>query len=538
MLAKERLHTRSRTGAPQRYVPRFSTQAGHLAPGSKPWTRADSISTAIISSLAILTRFIRLGAITDEGTPVFDEKHYVPQAFDILESTSNPLVGGIELNPGFGLVVHPPLAKQLIALGEFLFGYSPWGWRVINACIGVGVVLLIMAITRRLSNSTFAASIAGVIAVCDGVLLVTSRFGMLDIIQVFFVLCAAYCFLRDAQQQDAAYSNAYASRANIPTLGFRIGFRWWRFACGISLGLSLSVKWSGLYYMAFFGMLAVALDAFRRHRGQAKRPILGAIGLDAFPAFASLVLLPVAVYLLSWRSWFDSETSVYRHALSDGTIAADSFLQRLPEAIAGFVYYHTSVLQFHSTLTNANGHHHPWESKPLSWLVAGRPVLYYSNTDVACAAGKCQQMLFLFGTPAIWWMTIPVLLWAAYSLIVRRQVQYLLPFVAFMAGFVPWLLNYDRQMYFFYAAVLVPFTIVLLALSCHEAANASTGWLSRGRRYRLMPRCLALCSNGQRLVLCYLSLVVAAFVYFLPILYGILIPGTWYSQLMWLPSWY
>lgn len=538
MPVKERLPSRSRTNAPRRYVPQFATSAGQLAPRVKPWTKSDSLSTAFIAALAILTRFIGLGAITDHGTPVFDEKHYVPQAFDIVESTQDPIIGGIELNPGFGLVVHPPLAKQLIALGEFLFGYSPIGWRITNAIIGVLVVLLVMAITRRLSQSTFAASVAGLLAVCDGVLLVTSRFGMLDIIQVFFVLCAAYCLLRDTQQQDAAVLQAYANRLSIPSLGFRIGFRWWRFACGIALGLSLSVKWSGLYYMAFFGLLAVALDAFRRHRVHARRPILGAIGLDAFPAFASLVLLPIGVYLFSWRAWFTHETSVYRHALSDGTIAPDSPLHHLPEAIAGFVYYHASVLEFHATLTNANGHHHPWESKPLSWLVAGRPVLYFSNTDVECAAGKCQQMLFLFGTPPIWWMTVPVLLWAAYSLAFRRKPQYMHPFVAFMAGFLPWLVNYDRQMYFFYAAVLVPFTIVLIALSCQELTTAASGWLAQRRRYRIMPKRWPLLNNGQFIVVCYLALVVAAFVYFLPILYGVLIPSTWFSQLMWLPSWY
>ena len=62
--------------------------------------------------VAASVRFAGLGSPTDGGTPVFDEKHYVPQAWQMLRN------GGVEDNPGFELVVHPPLGKQLIALGE------------------------------------------------------------------------------------------------------------------------------------------------------------------------------------------------------------------------------------------------------------------------------------------------------------------------------------------------------------------------------------------------------------------------------------
>ena len=98
-------------------------------------------------SIALLGGVIRmwnLGLPTDKGTPVFDEKHYVPQAAQALRN------GGYEDNPGYELVVHPPLGKQLIAIGEWMFGYTGWGWRFTAALAGTLCVLMIVRIGRRL----------------------------------------------------------------------------------------------------------------------------------------------------------------------------------------------------------------------------------------------------------------------------------------------------------------------------------------------------------------------------------------------------
>ena len=145
---------------------------------------------------------------TDAGTPVFDEKHYVPQSWQMARSWDNPLIGGIEDNPGYGLVVHPPLGKQLESFGMIIFGYTPWGWRIISALCAVAVVLLIAAIARRLSRSDLVGLLAGILALSDGILFVTSRSGMLDNFQTLCLCLAAYCLVRDAHSQDALWSRA------------------------------------------------------------------------------------------------------------------------------------------------------------------------------------------------------------------------------------------------------------------------------------------------------------------------------------------
>ena len=85
----------------------------------------------ILTLVAAATRLWNLSHPTDQGTPVFDEKHYVPQGWQVL-------TGGnwIEDNPAYGLVVHPPVSKWFLALGEWMFGYGPVGWRIMPAIAG------------------------------------------------------------------------------------------------------------------------------------------------------------------------------------------------------------------------------------------------------------------------------------------------------------------------------------------------------------------------------------------------------------------
>lgn len=522
-----------------RRASRHSTQQRPVPPRplTVPWSRADTVSTVVIAVLALITRYVGLTLPVSKGTPIFDEKHYVPQAWDMVRSWDNLFIGGIESNPGYGLVVHPPLAKQILALSEAMFGYTPLGWRFLTAAFGVGVVLLVMNMARTISQSWQVATFAGLIAVFDGVLLVSSKFGLLDIFQVFFIVGAAWALVYDHGQMRARIHEAFhAGNMGTSEFGPRFGFRWWRFTAGVFLGLALAVKWSGLYYIAFFGLMSVFGDVALRRRYGVKRYITGTLLRDTPAALASLVVVPIALYVWSWRAWFASETSVYRHAKTDGTIADGSWLQLLPEAVAGWFHYHWSVLQFHAELTTSSGHSHPWDSKPWAWLVSARPILYYSSTGLECGEGgaaTCRRMLYLFGTPAVWWLIVPAIIWALWCLFIRKDRRFLVPVVGFAAGFLPWLANFDRQMYFFYATALIPFVIVIYALALGRLVGH--GPVVKNKAVTALAR--RPITWGTFAAIAYLALVIAMFCYFSPILYGYTVSDAWYKSLMWLPSW-
>ena len=96
--------------------------------------------------------------------------------------------------------MHPPLGKQLIAIGEWLLGYTPTGWRLASAVAGIVCILLIIRVVRRMTRSTLLGGIAGVLLICDGVSHVQSRSALLDIFQAVFVLGAFACMVADRDQ--------------------------------------------------------------------------------------------------------------------------------------------------------------------------------------------------------------------------------------------------------------------------------------------------------------------------------------------------
>ena len=205
--------------------------------------------------------------------------------------------GGVEDNQGFGVVVHPPLGKQLIAIGEWLLGYTPTGWRLASAVAGIVCILLIIRVVRRMTRSTLLGGIAGVLLICDGVSHVQSRSALLDIFQAVFVLGAFACLVADRDQVRArlAASVGAADRsARTHWAGIALGARWWRFGAGVLLGLTTAVKWSGAYWIVAFGVLSVIWDITARRQAGIRRPVRAVVRRDLLPNLWALGRRPDA----------------------------------------------------------------------------------------------------------------------------------------------------------------------------------------------------------------------------------------------------
>ncbi len=485
------------------------------------------ITTIVLTVIGGLTRLWNVGSATDNGTPLFDEKYYAVQAAEVARN------GGVEDNQAYGVVVHPPFGKQLIAIGENLLGYTPTGWRLSSVIAGTVVVLLTVRVVRRLTRSTLMGGIGGVLIICDGVSHVMSRTALLDVFQEVFILAAFACLIADRDQTRARLVASDFNSFLPPertgllkrwnrwgdTAGAALGARWWRFGCGVFLGLTLAVKYNGAYWIVAFGLLSVIWDITARREIGVRRPVVAALRRDVAPSLWSLVVIPIGIYLASWWAWFFSETAYPRHAfMADASHAgewnnANSVLHWAAGLWHNSLWQWTfKMLDFHANLLTPAipKDRHPWESKPWTWPLGTRPVLYFvGDNQTGCGTGRtdCTERIMLIGTPALWWISLFVCAWALWRCVARLDWRYAAVLVGYGADYIPWFFNLQRQMYFFYATPLAPFLIIGICLVLADILGRAGAGVER--RYL---------SIG--IVALYVGLVVANFIWLLPMLNG------------------
>jgi dolichyl-phosphate-mannose--protein O-mannosyl transferase len=315
-------------------------------------------------------------------------------------------------------------------------------------------------------------------------------------------------------------------RVHDSPFGPRLGVRWWRLATGVLLGLGCAVKWSGSYWLAAFALLAVIWDVTARRAAGVERPWVGTVRRDLGPALWALALVPVLAYVAAWWAWFSSETATDRHVVGI-TVGTDGPWAFLPDGLRSLWYYSSKVLEFHSGLTTAASGMHPWESKPWTWPMGLRPMLYYyagGEGVSGCGGPECISAVMLIGTPALWWPSLVVLAFALWRTLTRFDWRYAAVLVGYGAGILPWFANIERQMYYFYMTPVAPFLVLATVLMMGEILGPAAA--PRERR-----------QTGLLVVGLWVGLVVANFMWLWPILVGLPItPEMWEAQL-WLPSW-
>jgi len=162
-------------GAPSHFespVPRRVPAA--LQPWRDPHPRLGWLITLVIAVIAGFTRFWALGF---PNTKVFDEVYYSTEAQELLRY-------GYEDNRDYMFIVHPPLGKWLIGLGELFFPQNAatdaLGWRFAGGVIGVLTVIIMTRLARRMFRSDLFGAIAGLLLTMDGMSLVLARTAILD----------------------------------------------------------------------------------------------------------------------------------------------------------------------------------------------------------------------------------------------------------------------------------------------------------------------------------------------------------------------
>jgi dolichyl-phosphate-mannose--protein O-mannosyl transferase len=474
----------------------------------------DPMSWLATAFVVLVGGVLRLANLGHPDTKIFDEIYYATEAHELLNY-------GVEWKPennAGDYVVHPPLGKWCIALGEWIFGYNSFGWRISAAVAGIVSILLLVRIARRLFRSTILGCAAGLLLALDGLHFVLSRAALLDIFLMLFVLAAFGCVVLDRDQRRRRMLVALESGALALGDSPRLGVPWWRLGVAFFLGCACSVKLSGGFFIPAIMLIMLIWEIGLRRAVGARTPWLHGTANVVGWGFGMGALV-IGVYLASWTGWFATDHGWNRHGLE--AVGKDEPF--IVGALRNLWDYHVSAYQFHTTLVSK----HDYQSWPWQWLLMGRPVAFYWSTDAPCGADRCAAEVLLLGNPILWWSFIPALVGLAWFGIAQRDKRAGVIGLMVAGGLLPWFwYHYDggRTMFVFYALPALPF-LVLAVVYVLGSIMGPPGPRGAGAPDRRMVGAVAL---GI-----YILVVAAFFAYFHPIYVGESIPyESWWDRML------
>lgn len=298
---------------------------------------------------------------------------------------------------------HPPLAKLFMTGGILIFGETAFGWRFFGALLGVGCVLLVYLLGRKLFDEKIAF-LAAFLFAFDGLPLVMSRIGMNDIYFLFFALLTLWLFLGEE----------------------------YLFA-GLTFGLSVSSKWTAIYLLPI-----LLFWRFLKFWQQKKDKRLNYLRDSFFLFFFCFLVIPVVIYLLVYLPFFLSGHSG----------------EQWWELQHQMWWYHTRLSASHG-----------YQSQALSWPLLVRPVWFfvdYQGKLIANIYAMGNPLIWwggLISLPFVIWQAIKkrkiqlgLVIFAYFAFFLPwvfspriMFIHHYLPAVPFLCLFLGWVLNWQLR---------------------------------------------------------------------------------------------
>ncbi len=531
------------------------------------------VSWAASLGIAGLALFLRLWDLGSPKKFEFDETYYAKDAWSLVnhgyvrqyvEEANDKILDGTTTGiwkDDPSLIVHPEAGKWLIALGEKAFGMDPFGWRISAVIAGTLMVLVMCRLGRRLTGSTLLGCTAGLLLSLDGLQFVLSRLALLDIFLALFMLLGVTCMVADRDWYRARLArlqpDPVADAASWgPVRGLLV--RPWLLTSGVFWGLAVGTKWTALFPLAAFGVMAWLWSAGARRSFGVRRPVLRSAVADGLPAFVSVVVLGGLVYTATWTGWLvhadeyeDAFSSTqYTRYSGDGACDGKKFVDPNPnddrwptarqddasglgevvQSLRSLANYHQDVYTFHSHFLSCSDH--SYASKPSGWLLINKPVSVAVQLDIppgeqgceAVEGSDCLRQVILIGTPTIWWAGILALLYAVGMWLGARDWRFGVVVVGAASTWLPWLRYDDRPIFYFYAVATLPFLVLGLTLAIGKLIGPSRVPSSR--------RTIGVIVSGTFMVATMLN-----FAWFWPVLNYDLLTHTEWLDRIWFSRW-
>lgn len=350
--------------------------------------------------------------------------------------------------------LHPPLAKYTQGFFINIFGENSFGWRISSVLFGTLVIILVYKLTQELFANKNLSLLAAFLASLDGLLLVQSRIAMNDIHVTFFILLTLLFYLR--------YRKFRTKKLLLAT--------------GLSIGLSMSSKWSGVFALLIV-LFWEGWDVTSNFFSAKKRLPLFFHKLPLL--FFTLIILPITIYIASyWQMFAQGKTLI----CTDNTaIQGKCYFEILkigswqkPVYLSHFAELHWQIWHYQTHLKAT----HPCQSRPWQWFLNLRPVwiaVEYDQNNIANIYAQGNTALFWLGDVAVV-ASLLVLVFIFCKKIAPKfykrlklhqwfssiSFNFWLLLFSYFAVWLPWQLS-PRIMFFYHYTPAVPLLSIILA---------------------------------------------------------------------------
>jgi dolichyl-phosphate-mannose--protein O-mannosyl transferase len=318
---------------------------------------------------------------------------------------------------------HPPAGILFMTAGIVIWGDNSFGWRIGSAIFGAtGIViayLLALAITRRRA----LAVVAALLLLVDGLYVVQSRVGMLDIYGTVFMLGAFFAL--------HGYLTAPPEWVRGPLLRL-----------GLFLGLAIATKWNAAYASLFIGLVVLGRGVLLYVKSGRSLRDHGVLA-HLFWVPVGLIVLPALVYVAAYVPFFLTGHDVGQ-----------------------FVELQHQIFRYHTHLQAT----HTYQSRWWEWPLTLRPVWYATTRTHETVAN-----IYANGNTVLYLAFVPAVIWVASRWFRRRDPAAIVLVIGFFGQWLPWAMV-PRISFAYHFLPAVPFGCLAIAVVLFELfGNGLTG---------------------------------------------------------------
>jgi len=465
------------------------------------FSQAGSFPT-IIAEIAVIdqnNKQVTIQSINDlgSGTPdlhnLIDEQNLVQYPSDYMQNTYFDEIYFVRTAEQYTHLqlpyewTHPPLGNLIQATSLLIFGFNPFGWRIMGVIFATLMIPLIYLFGKKMFGTWIGGFSAAFLLTFDFMHFTMARMGTADTYVVFFSLASQlFFFIYLKNVLDKGW------KTSIIPLFFAFFF----------FALGFSSKWLVLY--GFVGelllLVVIRLNEVRKLKSNLTSKTYAFLD-HPYSIIVAFILMAIGIYFLTY----------------------------IPDMLAGRSFFDVINLQgqmyiYHTTLTATHPFSSPWYSWPFLFDPINSAVHVPVWLQSASLSNGLTSTIVVMGNPAVWWIgftavigltvyNLPKVFRKNFSL--KQYLQAIFLIVVFFFQWIPYvLLTRVIFIYHFYS------NVPLLCLA--SAFVISKYWGNKWMKIAAVA---------------YFALTIALFVLFYPVISGVPTSTTTVTNLKWFGSW-